>query len=197
MQRTAFRTPIIRQLLKGLGWLMLRLSGWRVDGELPAGLKQAIIIGAPHTSNWDFPLAMAAMFVRQWPFYWVGKHTLFAGPAGPMMRFLGGLALDRSQASNTVQAYAQLFEQHPELMIMIAPEGTRKASPWRTGFYHIAHSAKVPIVLGYIDKGSKTLGLGQVLYPSGDYQADQQQLVDFYQQQQGLVPDNFKLPGAF
>lgn len=194
MHRTAFQTPILEQLFAGLGWLMLKLSGWRVTGELPPGVHQAVIIGAPHTSNWDFPLAMAALFTARWRFYWVGKHSLFQGLAGPFMRFLGGIALDRSRAKNTVQAYAELFQQHPTLKIMLAPEGTRSAAPWRTGFYHIALQAGVPIVLGFVDRRHKTIGLGPCIQPSGDLAADLALIRAFYQDKEGLIAGNFRLP---
>ncbi len=194
MQRTAFQTPIIKQALALIGWLILKASGWQVKGKLPANLKQAVIIGAPHTSNWDFPLAMAALFTQGWPFYWVGKHSLFKGPAGVLMRFLGGIALNRSQAKNTVQAYAQLFSHNPELLLMLAPEGTRAKAAWRTGFYHIAHQARVPIIFGYLDQQSKSIGLGPAFYPSGDLHADLKVIREFYQDKQGLIAKNFSLP---
>lgn len=194
MHKTIFQTPVLSQLFFAIGWLILKLSGWRTSGHLPADPK-AIIIGAPHTSNWDFPLAMAAIFTRRWPMYWVGKHTLFRPAYGWFMRWLGGIALDRSQASNTVNAYVDLFAQHDSLYITLAPEGTRSlVTRWKSGFYHIAAGAQIPIVLGFIDKKTKTIGLGPAITVTGNLEKDMETIGSYYASKEGIKPELFALP---
>jgi 1-acyl-sn-glycerol-3-phosphate acyltransferase len=159
-----------------------------IDIEELRGLNKAVIIGAPHTSNWDFPIMLMAVLIMRLPVNWIGKHTLFTRGFGPLMRFLGGIAIDRRQKQNFVSQVADKFSSYDELFIVVAPEGTRKAvQQWRTGFYYMAYSAKVPIVLAYVDYAKKTIGVLSVETPSGDADSD---IAHYQRLYKDVVPKN-------
>ncbi len=192
MARTVFDTPLVSSLCRALARAGLRLSGWQVVGAPPAGLQKYVLIGAPHTSNWDFVLMLAAVFDRQLSVRWMGKDALFRGPLGPLMRWLGGIAIDRSKANNLVSQMVGTYRQSPALVITIPPEGTRrKVERWKTGFYWIAHGAGVPIVLGYADFGRKVVGFGPVFEPTGDIEADLPAIQAFYRDKQARYTERF------
>lgn len=183
---TVFRTPILRPLLALLARLLLKLSGWQVMGSVPA-LPRYVLVGAPHTSNWDFLLMLLALLKLDVDVHWMGKHTLFARPFGALMLWLGGIPINRSQASNTATQMIERFRAADELVVLITPEGTRaQVERWKTGFYHIAVGANVPIVLGYIDAATKQLGMGPVFHPSGDLQRDIPLIQAFYADKTGI-----------
>ena len=174
--------------MKKLCRWILRLFGWRVEGSLPG--PKCVLIGAPHTSNWDFPVALLTMRALGIPGRWVGKHTIFRWPVGWLMRKLGGIPLNREQTRNFVPRVIDEFERRRELVIVLAPEGTRsRTAHWRTGFYFIAVGARVPIVLGYLDYARKRAGVGPVLWPSGDLEADLGTIGDFYADKTGKRPE--------
>ncbi|WP_157670505.1 lysophospholipid acyltransferase family protein [Chitinibacter sp. GC72] len=190
MQRTIFDTPVLRHILPGLGRLMLRIAGWKIEGEFP-DLPKYVLIGAPHTSNWDFPVGIAICFARRQKVYWMGKHTLFWGPLGPIARWLGGIPVDRRQSNSLVEQMVQVFGEHEQLVVAIPPEGTRKkVEKWKTGFYYIALGSQLPIVLGFIDFGRKVGGCGEVFYPTGDLEADMAKIRAFYAPIKGKNPEN-------
>jgi 1-acyl-sn-glycerol-3-phosphate acyltransferase len=190
MHRTIFDTPGLRTILPAIGQLILRLYGWKVDGEFP-DLPKYVLIGAPHTSNWDFPVGIAICFSRRQKVYWMGKHTLFRGPLGPIARWLGGIAVDRRQANSLVDQMVQIFAEQDQLVVAIPPEGTRKkVEKWKTGFYYIALGSQIPIVLGYLDFGRKKGGCGGVFYPTGDIEADMAKIRAFYAPIIGKNPEN-------
>jgi 1-acyl-sn-glycerol-3-phosphate acyltransferase len=121
---------------------------------------------------------------------WVGKHTLFKGPFGPLMRLLGGIPIDRRAKRDTVEALVSAFESRRELMLLIAPSGTRSKAPrWKTGFYYVAVGARVPIVLGFLDWGRRRGGLGEVFTPTGDIERDFAAIRAFYAPIRGKHPD--------
>lgn len=183
---TIFRTPILRPSLALLARLLLKVSGWKVVGQTPA-LPRYVLIAAPHTSNWDFLLMLLAMLQLDVDAHWMGKHTLFARPFGALMLWLGGIPINRSQASNTATQIIERFSTTDELVVLITPEGTRsQVERWKTGFYHIAVGAQVPIVLGYVDAANKTLGLGPLFRPSGDLQQDLPLIQAFYADKTGI-----------
>src|SRR5690554_7610342 len=137
-QRTIFNTPIIAPLCRLISIVGLKLFGWRVVGDMPAKGK-FVLIGAPHTSNWDFLIMLAALFYKKESAYWMGKDSLFIGPLGVVAKWLGGIPIDRSKNNNTVEQMVAVFNKEQVLNVVIPPEGTRgKAERWRTGFYHIA-----------------------------------------------------------
>ncbi len=171
-RRIIFNTPIVFHLFYALAWLGLRLAGWKLKGRPPEARK-FVIIAYPHTSNWDFPLGLSACIIYRIKVYWLGKDSLFKGPAGPLMRWLGGIPVDRSKARDFVQQAIEAFDQSDELVIGVAPEGTRsRVEKWKTGFYHIAAGAKVPIVPGYLDYPNKELGFLESFSPSGNIDED-------------------------
>lgn len=168
--------------------LMLRLIGWRLVGERPAFSKY-IMIGAPHTSNLDFILFLLLIGGHNVQAKWVGKDTLFRGPIGKLATRLGGIPVNRRSSNGFVQQMISAFSQHDELVIAIAPEGTRSLTDsWKTGFYYIARGAEVPITLGFIDSSRKEVGFGPTLIPCGDLEADFEVIRQFYSEKVGLKP---------
>lgn len=174
---------------KLVGHTVLWLLGWHVEGEPPEHPK-CIVVGHPHTSSWDFPLFVMTMWVLGVRMRWMGKQSLFSGPMGGLFRALGGLPVDRSGGKNTVQAVADLFEEHETLMVGIAPSGTRKAGEhWKSGFYHIALAAKVPLALGSIDfKKRAGCFLGSV-HLTGDMKTDMDAIRQGYAGVEGRNPE--------
>ena len=187
MRRTLFTTPGVSTLLRGLSLGFLRLSGWTLAGQLPADQPKCVLIGAPHTSNWDLPYTLMVAFALRLNVYWMGKQQLFRKPFGPMMRWLGGIAVDRTQSTNLVSASARAIrEADGALCLVVPPEGTRsKTRQWKTGFYWIAHEAGVPIVMAYMDYPRKLSGLGPVFRPSGNIEADMIEIKAYYAQFKG------------
>ena len=182
MPRTIFSTPVVCQLLRAFSVVFLKLTGWQVQGELPAVARKSVFIAAPHTSNWDLPYTLMVAFVLRLNIHWMGKASLFRFPFGGLMRWLGGISVDRSQSNNLVAASALAISQaQGALQLIVPPEGTRaKTRYWKSGFYHIATAAKVPIVMAYMDYSRKISGLGPLLYPSGNLAADMVTIKAFY-----------------
>lgn len=177
-----------------MGALWLKLFGWRTEGTLPESAR-FVMIAAPHTSNWDLPFMLATSWVLGVRISWLGKHTLFRPPYGWFMRWLGGIPVDRRQAHNMVARVVEIFGESPSLVVAIPPEGTRKRAPyWKSGFYHIAAGAKLPIALGFLDYGRKVSGVGPALTPSGDLAADMATIRAFYQTVRGKFPDKETVP---
>ena len=171
-RRIIFNTPVVFHFFYAIAWLGLRLAGWKLKGQ-PPNARKFVIIAYPHTSNWDFPLGLAACIVFRIKVYWLGKHSLFKGPAGPLMRWLGGIPIDRSKSHDFVQQSIDAFGQSDEIVMALAPEGTRSpVEKWKTGFYHIATGANVPIVPGYLDYAKKEAGFLESFYPGGDIDKD-------------------------
>jgi 1-acyl-sn-glycerol-3-phosphate acyltransferase len=160
----------------------LRAAGWKLDGQLPADQPKCVLIAAPHTSNWDLPYTLMVAFALRLNIYWMGKQQLFRGPWGPVMRWLGGIAVDRSQSTNLVSASASAIRAADGAMcLVVPPEGTRsKTRQWKTGFYWIAHEAGVPIVMAYMDYPRKLSGLGPVFQPTGNVDADMAAIKAWY-----------------
>ncbi|MEZ4236026.1 MAG: lysophospholipid acyltransferase family protein [Myxococcota bacterium] len=180
------RTP---WLLYWVARLWMRLFGWDVEGDAPQVTK-AILIAAPHTSNWDLPHMLAASLVFRLRISWLGKHTLFRPPWGWFMRLLGGVAIDRRAPQGSVKATAEVFDHHEKLVNAVPPSGTRsKRDHWKSGFYWIAHTAQVPIVCGYLDYGRRRAGLGFSFLPSGDIAADMDKIRAFYADKRGRFPE--------
>jgi len=179
--------PTLR-LRQRLARAILRATGWRLDVRLPDTPKY-VLIGAPHTSNWDLWHALLVIHAAGLPAHWVGKSTLFRPPWGELMRLIGGIPVNRQIRSNFVEQIAAVVRQHEAFVLIIAPEGTRsKTDVWKTGFYHIARAADVPIAMGFIDYRARVLGIGPSLSPSGDLRADFAQIQAFYADKQGRQP---------
>jgi 1-acyl-sn-glycerol-3-phosphate acyltransferase len=190
---TIFNTPILLPLFSMLGKIIITLTQWRIHGELPK--QPCIIIAAPHTSNWDFPLVMAAIFSQRWQINWIGKDSLFQGIGGGFMHWLGGMGVDRSKSNNFVHNCAQLFKNGEIQALAIAPEGTRKKTKyWKTGFYYIALEAQVPIVFGIINAKEKSICLEYGFIPTGNIDDDFKKIQALYQNAHGLIAHNFCPP---
>lgn len=191
MKKTVFTTPVVGGMFHYLSRGLLKLTGWQVKGTLPDE-HRFVLIGAPHTSNWDFILMLLAVFHKRMEVHWMGKDAIFKPPFAGFMRWLGGISIDRSSSNNAVDQMVEQYRLHRELIVLITPEGTRsKVERWKTGFYHIAHGAEVPIMLGYIDCATKTLGFGDMFYPSGDIEVDMQKIQAFYKDKKGIIPELF------
>lgn len=166
---------------RAVGRWLLWLSGWRLSGEIP-NLPRFVVIGAPHTSTWDGLLMALLWLALGIDFRWMGKHTLFRPPFGRILQWLGGIPIDRSASHGVVAATIEAFQQRRQLILIIAPEGTRRqVSRWKTGFYHIASGAGVPIVPGVIDNAGRHVALTPAIYPTGDVEADMTRILERYQ----------------
>lgn len=191
MHYTIFKTPVINTVMRWISIVILRLIGWRLDGRA-AEVQKAVLIGAPHTSNWDFPIALMICFSLRLDVYWMGKHTLFPPVLGAIMRWLGGIPVDRTQAGNLVQGTIDAFKNNDKLLVIVPPEGTRgKVTRWKTGFYYIAVGAGVPLGLGYLDFKEKIGGVGKLFYPSGNIEEDMREIRAFYAGFTGRHPQQF------
>ena len=180
MHYTIFNTPILKTILFGIAMFFLKILGWKKVGSLPDTSKYVIVI-APHTSNWDVFYGVILTFAFKLDVYFMAKKELFQWPFGPIVKLLGGMPIDRSASGNTVDHVIRKYAEHERLVIAIAPEGTRsKEKYWKTGFYHIAAGARVPILLGYLDYATKTGGAGPLIMPSGVIEKDMQTIGKFY-----------------
>ncbi len=179
---------VLRSRLKPIALIGLKSTGWNLVVEEPIPEK-CVIAAAPHTSNWDGPLAVATGLALNLDINWLGKHTLFKGRWGGVMEYFGGIAIDRSQSGNYVETLAEEFEKRDGLRLVIAPEGTRSFTKyWKSGFYHIAKAADVPIVPAFLDYKDKEGGFGKAIYPIGTLQEVLAQLREFYDTKQGYNP---------
>lgn len=153
---------------------------------------RCVMIAAPHTSNWDFPITLAMARVSGVKISWLGKESLFKGPAGPVMRWLGGVAIDRSAPGGMVASLAKELVDHDHMVLVVPAEGTRSRTEyWKSGFYRIAEQADVPIVCAYVDRATRSGGFGPVVTPSGDLTADMDRIRAFYAGKEGLKPGRF------
>jgi 1-acyl-sn-glycerol-3-phosphate acyltransferase len=173
---------------RGVGALFLRIFGWQVEGALAPGVN-AVVIAAPHTSNWDMPFMLAVAYVLGIHPSWLGKRELFRWPFHGLMRWLGGIPVVRSGRHNMVEQVAQKFGTTQGLYVVIPPSATRRrASHWKSGFYHIARAAHVPIVCAFLDYKRKVAGIGPSLVPSGDVASDMAVIRRFYATIEGKYP---------
>lgn len=168
------------RLLGRLAVLALRLAGWRLEGQLPTE-PRFVLVAAPHTSYWDGVIMVLGAWAFDYRLSWLGKRELFRSPLDRLMRWLGGVPVDRASAHGAVAAAIKALSSAERMALAIPPEGTRqRTSHWKMGFYLIARRARVPIVLGYIDYRRRVAGLGPVLTPSGDLEADLAMIRRFY-----------------
>ena len=193
MHHTIFDTPLVNPLLRAASRGFFKLRGWRIEGELPTDTRKCVLIAAPHTSNWDLPYTLMTAFVLRLNVYWMGKASIFRPPFGPLMRWLGGIAVNREQSSNLVAAsVAALKAADGPVQLIVPPEGTRgKSQHWKTGFYYIALGAEVPILLAYMDYTHKRAGLGPVFQPTGNIERDMAVIKAFYAPFRGKNAEQF------
>jgi 1-acyl-sn-glycerol-3-phosphate acyltransferase len=194
MHRTIFTTPVINTLFRGLSIAFLKLTGWTVEGSLPANASKCVLIAAPHTSNWDLPYTLMVAFVLRLNVYWMGKDSIFKPPFRGLMMWLGGIPVNREQSTNLVEASSIAIKAaEGSVQVIVPPEGTRsKARYWKTGFYYIALGAQVPILMAYLDFAKKRGGLGPALLPSGDIEKDMAIVKAFYAPIKGKHTDRFE-----
>jgi|TARA_B110000879_G_scaffold149418_1_gene193667 1-acyl-sn-glycerol-3-phosphate acyltransferase len=190
MRTTIFSTPLITPLLRFLAILILRLVGWTSKGS-KVSVPKYVLIGAPHTSNWDFPLMLLVVLELRLQLYWMGKHTLFPFPFSGLMKWLGGIPINRTKSHNVVFDIVAQFKSNDNFVVLVPPEGTRRrVSEWKTGFYHIANNAEVPILMGYVDAGKKEAGFADFFYPTGELETDMKEIRSFYAEKKGLTAEN-------
>ncbi len=182
------------RLTRAFGRFMLNLLGWNFAGRLPDIPKQVVIV-APHTSNWDFIIGILALFALDLKANWIGKHTIFTPPFNLVMEWLGGIPVNRSVPNDLVNKTRERFELEDQMVLGIAPEGTRsRVEKWKQGFYRIASGAEVPIVCASIDYRTRTIGFGPTINPSGDYEKDLETIRTFYSEVTARYPEKFSRP---
>jgi len=181
---------------RAVGRFGLRMMGWRIEGTLPQ-LSKLVLIVAPHTSNWDFIVAILGKLALQLDAQWLGKRSIFFWPLGSIMRRLGGIPVDRSAAHGIVGQAVDLFHNREWMWLGLSPEGTRqRVDRWKTGFYQIALNAGVPVLLISLDYSKKVIGIGPVMQISGDMTSDLLPLRSFYQAVKAKHPELFALPST-
>ena len=172
-----------------IGRLGMWLFRWKIVGQVPDG-KKFVLIGAHHTSNWDFPFALCAMYSLRLKVSWIGKDTLFKKPFGGFMRWIGGIPVDRGNPQGMVDQIAKRFKESNKLAVAIAPSGTRKKRDyWKSGFYRIALAAQVPVTCGYLDYKKKIACLGLSFFLTGNITKDMDRIRDFYKDVQAKHPE--------
>lgn len=174
---------MIRRLLARAFWTS---SKWKLVTE-PAPSRPTVLIGAPHTSNWDFVVMLAIAWRMRVDVHWLGKHSLFAGWRGPIMRGLGGIPVDRSDPSKIVTEVVDRMSNGEVFALVITPDGTRGGhTHWKSGFHRIAMATGMPVTLGYLDTTTHTTGLGPTLEMTGDIAADMDRIREFYADKRGI-----------
>jgi 1-acyl-sn-glycerol-3-phosphate acyltransferase len=188
MKRTIFNTPLITPAFRSLSKLYLQILGWRVVGKLP-DLPKFVIVGAPHTSNWDFVMFLALVFVLKGDLRYMGKKELFRWPVAGFFRWCGGVPVDRSRPQGLVEQTVQAIREADRFQLVITPEGTRsKVGKWKMGFYHIAKQADIPVAAGYVDSLTKTCGIGPTFTLTDDMEADIKTMQAFFKDKVGINP---------
>ncbi|OAL81359.1 acyltransferase [Acinetobacter sp. SFB] len=178
----------------------LEMMGWEIDNHWPLDLDQCVMIAAPHTSNWDALYARLALKALGVNVRITIKDSYMKFPFRPFVRALGGIGIDRTPKTqgqprpSMVEVMADLFNHNPKLVMLVTPEATRaKQEQWKTGFYHVATAAGVPIALAYMDYAKKKTGVGKIVYPTGDYEKDMAEIMSFYSQINAKFPENFSV----
>ena len=190
---TVFDLALLRYLLQVVSLVFLKMAGWRRAGH-PPDVPKYVLIAAPHTSNWDFPITLAMVFSFRMKICWLGKAALFRWPFRGLFHWLGGIPVDRSKANHMVAQSVRRFAEKARMVMVISPEGTREKVPyWKTGFYRIAEGARVPIAIGFLDYFHKVGGFGRLFHPSGDIEADMEKIRGFYAGIRGKFPEKSSL----
>lgn len=173
-------------------FILYQILGWEIENDFPKDIDKYIIIAAPHTSNWDFPIAVLSKFIKGKDIKFIGKHTLFKPPFGFIFRALGGTPVNRSKTTNMVQSVVDIFNSREKFIFAISPEGTRKrVSKWKTGFYHVALGAKVPVVMATLDFENKKIKIAEPYHPTGDIKADFKVFHEYFKNVKGKNPEQF------
>jgi 1-acyl-sn-glycerol-3-phosphate acyltransferase len=186
---TIFNTPVLKIFFLGTSLFLLRILGWKKKGPLPKEGKYVIVV-APHTSNWDLFYGIILAFALKIDAHFIAKKELFRWPFSPLMKWLGGVPVDRASSGRIVDQMIAAFKERKKFILALTPEGTRhKTSYWKSGFYHIAVGAHVPIQLAFLDYASKTGGAGPLIYPQGDLDHDLETIRNYYLTVKGKHPD--------
>jgi len=190
MKTTIFNTPILTPFLRFVTRIALFISGWNVEGQMP-DFPKFIVVGAPHTSNWDFMLLLAVGFILRAKLHYLGKAELFRSPFGFFFYWCGGTPVDRHKSVGLVDQTVKAIKESPEFILAIAPEGTReKVRQWKSGFYHIAKGADIPIIPAYVDGKRKVIGIGEVFTLTNNMEIDVQNIKSYFAKFQGVVTHN-------
>lgn len=188
MKTTIFTTPILSFILRQISNLIMFLAGWRVDGKLP-DLPKYVLIGAPHTSNWDFVLFLGIIFHLKVDARYMGKAELFRFPHGPFFYYCGGVPVDRKKSTGLVEQMIETCNKADKFILTIAPEGTRhKVTEWKSGFHRIAKGAGIPIVMAKVDGANKTVHVGEIFYPTENMDADMALIQEAFKGIVGINP---------
>lgn len=188
MKTTIFNTPVLSFMFHILAKLIMRLIGWRVDGKLP-DLPKFVLIGAPHTSNWDFLLFLGVIFSLRANVRFMGKAEIFRSPLGWFFFYCGGVPVDRKKSTGLVEQMVKACNESEHFILTIAPEGTRHyVSDWKHGFYHIARGAGIPIVVAIVDGKHKEVRIGQVFHPTDNLEADMKTIKGIFNGVVGINP---------
>ena len=188
MDTTIFDTPVVRPIFRWISIAFLWLNGWKTEGHLP-DIPKFVLIAAPHTSNWDLPYMLFTAFKLKAKIYWMGKDAIFFWPFSALFRWLGGIPIDRSRANDVVAQSIEQFRKNKKRILTVPPAGTRKrVLNWKTGFYHIANGAGVPIALGFLDYKRKVGGIGKIVQPTGNMERDMESIRAFYRDISGKYP---------
>ena len=170
--------------------LIFKLRGWKIVGNVPPEIKKAVVIAAPHTSNWDFILGRLAFFQYGVNAKFLIKKELFFFPLGLILKALGGIPVNRKKNSNMTDFAVRIFDKSETMYLVFTPEGTRKYNPnWKKGFYYIAQKANVPIYVAYIDYAKKTGGFDRLFEPTGDVEKDIKDIKNILSKYKGKFPE--------
>lgn len=181
-------------LMKSISRLFFCLTGWKVEGRPPEGVKKCIMVAAPHTSNWDFPYSLGAFYIMQIRIKYLMKKEWLKSPVGSIFKASGAIGVERDKTSNMVEQIVEKMNKASELLVLISPEGTRsKTRKWKTGFYHMALQAEVPIVFTYLDYKKKIAKVGPAFHPTGNFKQDMQMAFEFYKNVTPRHPHKYQL----
>ena len=189
MKTTIFNTPILSTIFHYEARIIMRLLGWRVEGTLP-DLPKFVMIGAPHTSNWDFIVFLGLFFYLRADARYMAKASLFQFPIGWFFRYSGGYPVDRKKSTGLVEQMVNAVKKEDKFILTIAPEGTRHyVSDWKRGFYHIAKGAGVPIMMVQVNGKNKIVRiLKEPFYPTDDIEADMKAIKGNFEGVMGINP---------
>lgn len=177
---------MIKRLTASAFW---SVSRWRLDTQ-PAPQRPTILLGAPHTSNWDFIFMLGIAWKLGISMRWLGKTSLFTGVLGPVMRALGGIPVDRDSPGEVVSSLVKDLNSDSRFAVVIAPDGTRGPhTHWKSGFYRLAEQTGMPVTLGFVDRSTMTTGLGPTIDVTGDVAADMERIREFYRDKSGFFPE--------
>jgi 1-acyl-sn-glycerol-3-phosphate acyltransferase len=188
MNRTIFNTPIISAFFHYYARFLMRIYGWRIEGRLP-DIPKFVLIGAPHTSNWDAILFLGVVFSLRADVHVMAKAEAFRFPVRRLFQYFGGIPVDRSKSTGLVDQMVKVFNESEKFILTIAPEGTRhQVVEWKRGFYYIAKGAGLPIVLAVVDGRHKIVRIGQLFYPTEDAEADLKAIQGYFAGATGIKP---------